>query len=180
MDLANLQASLREHQQSMPNPENWHPQFCGDIDMCIKHDGSWWYMGTPIGRRALVKLFARVLVRQENNYFLVTPAEKVGIQVEDVPFVVTEWQQQQGALVMTTNVGDQVIVSQSHPVVLQTDKHSSQQLPYVLVRRNLYARLHQNVFYQLVNIAREVTIDNHAQLVVSSGDYQFSLGNLAD
>ncbi|XOV80493.1 MAG: DUF1285 domain-containing protein [Aestuariibacter sp.] len=177
MDLERLRKSLGEQAQSLPPVEDWDPEFCGDIELQIKHSGQWFYMGTPIGRPALVKLFASVLKKQEQHYYLVTPVEKVGIQVEDVPFVVTEWRQRDEYIMMTTSVGDHTIVSPQNPVILQQDRTNGAVLPYLCVRRNLYARLHQNVFYQLADIATIEPGKEGDKVMVSSGNYQFSLGN---
>lgn len=179
MDLASLQQQLAGQDEKRPPVDKWDPTFCGDIDLQIKHDGSWFYMGTPIGRRALVKLFASVLKREADQYFLVTPVEKVGIQVEDVPFIVTQWQQQDHHLVFSTQTDDQFIVNEQHPVELHQDKSTGAFLPYALVRRNLWARLHQNVFYQLVALGQEQDIQGQAHLTLGSGDYHFSLGKLS-
>lgn len=178
MDLASLQAQLDRVGQKHPPVEKWNPDFCGDINLTIKHDGQWFYMGTPIGRASLVKLFASVLKKEDDNYFLVTPVEKVGIEVVDVPFLVTQWREENGYLIFTTNVDDEVIVSAEHPVVLARDKHSGDTLPYAYIRRNLMARLHQNVFYQLADTGNEVRIDGEDHLTLVSGDYRFSLGML--
>jgi hypothetical protein len=148
------------------------------IDIQIKHDGTWFYMGTPIGRKALVKLFASVLKREDNHYFLVTPAEKVGIQVEDVPFIITQWQKEDSKLVLTTSTGHDLIVSSENPVQIFADKKTAALLPYALVRRNLWARLHQNVFYQLAELGEEQELDGKRHLIFNSGNYHFSLGEL--
>lgn len=177
MDLASLQQQLQAQQDKVPPVDKWNPDFCGDIDLQIKHDGSWYYMGTPIGRKALVKLFSSVLRKDGDDYFLVTPVEKVGIQVEDVPFIVTQWEQNEGKLVFTTLTEDTFIVSAKHPVELKQDAKTQAWLPYVKVRRNLWARLHQNVYYQLIEIATESLEDGKPSLLIKSGDYHFSLGS---
>src|ERR1017187_3443619 len=79
-----------EKRKGPPPVERWNPPFCGDIDMRIAADGTWFYQKTPIGRPALVKLFASILKREGDKYFLVTPVEKVGVVVEDVPFLAVE------------------------------------------------------------------------------------------
>lgn len=186
MDLTSLQKSIAR-QGKFPPVEKWNPDFCGDIDLKIKQDGTWHYMGTPIGRNALVKLFASVLKKEEvtkkearqEKYFLITPVEKVGIIVEDVPFVATQWRQENDFIILTTSVGDEVVVSQDNPIVLKFNSQQQDQLPYVLVRRNLWARLHQNIFYQLIEIGIEgISNDNSKVLELNSGDYCFSLGSL--
>lgn len=181
-DLGAFQQQISSQNAALPPVDKWNPDFCGDIDIQIKHDGTWFYMGTPIGRKPLVKLFASVLKREDDNYFLVTPVEKVGIQVEDVPFVITQWQKENSKLALTTNTESDLIVSSDHPIHIFTDRKTDARLPYVLVRRNLWARLHQNVFYQLTELAvehgEEQTLDGKLNLMLSSGDYRFSLGEL--
>jgi uncharacterized protein len=176
IDLSSLQKNLAEQSASVAPIDTWNPAFCGNIDMQIKHDGSWHYMGTPIGRHALVKLFAGVVKREGDAYFLVTPVEKVGIQVADSPFVIIQWQQIDGQLLLTSNVDDTVIVSQSHPLELLSDRCNGQLLPYVLIRRNLWARLHQNVFYQLAEIGQIHEINGERHLTVESAGQRYSLG----
>ena len=177
-DLAAFQQQISSQNAALPPIDKWNPDFCGDIDIQIKHDGTWFYMGTPIGRKALVKLFASVLKREDDHYFLVTPAEKVGIQVEDSPFVITQWQKESGKLALTTNTGYDLIVSSQNPIHILTDKKTGVYLPYALIRKNLWGRLHQNVFYQLAELGEEQEIDGKRHLMFSSGDYHFSLGDL--
>ncbi|WP_088329321.1 DUF1285 domain-containing protein [Lacimicrobium sp. SS2-24] len=178
MKLEDLQAQLAAQAQKSAPVEDWNPPFCGELDMVIRHNGQWDYMGTPIGREALVRLFASVLKKEQDRYYLVTPVEKVAITVEDVPFIITNWQRKEEKLVFTSNLGDQFIVGKEHPVVLETDKVTGDLLPYALVRRNLFGRLHQNLFYQLVDQGRPQRQGNEDHLMIKSGDYQFSLGVL--
>ena len=178
MDLARLEQQLKAHSSPIAPVEQWDPPYCGPLDIQIRHDGNWYYMGTPITRPALVRLFASVLKREGNDYFLVTPVEKVGIQVEDVPLIITRWQEDNGLLVFTTNTEHSFIVGEEHPVILMEDRVTGDLLPYATAWRNLYARLHQNVFYQLVERGREVTVGGQRQLLADSGNYRFSLGML--
>lgn len=175
-DLNKLQGDITQQNKALPPIESWDPPFCGDIDLVIKHDGSWHYMGTPIGRIALVKLFASVLKREGEQYFLITPVEKVGIQVVDSPFLITQWQQKQQDLIFTTNLDDSFVVSSQNPIQLMLDKVTGDLLPYALVRRNLWARLHQNVFYQLAELGSEQLIKGEPHLMITSTDQNFSLG----
>lgn len=181
MDLAALQKSL-SGKGKLPPVEHWNPDFCGDIDLQIKQDGQWYYMGTPIGRRALVKLFSGVLKCEEQDYFLVTPVEKVGIKVEDVPFIITQWRYEDGYLVLTSSLDDEIVVSQQNPVELRYHPLHETWLPYVLVRRNLWGRLHQNVLYQLTDHteAQQITCPDTDKevLQIKSGDYSLHLGYL--
>jgi hypothetical protein len=177
-DLGDFQKQVSSQDTTLPPVDKWDPSFCGDIDIQIKHDGSWFYMGTPISRKPLVKLFASVLKREDEHYFLVTPVEKVGIKVEDVPFIITQWHKEGNKLVLTTNTGQNLIVSSENPIQIFADKKTGIFLPYALVRRNLWARLHQNVFYQLAELGKEQVLDGKRHLILASSDYHFSLGEL--
>jgi len=142
--------------RGLPPLEKWNPPFCGDLDMQIKRDGTWFYEGTPIGRKELVKLFATILWREGDNYFLVTPVEKVGIQVEDAPFVAVDFDVTgAGAdqtLTFTTNVDDQAKAGPDHPIRVVRDPETGEPSPYVLIRRNLEALIDRKSFYRLVDL----------------------------
>ncbi|MDP0563560.1 MAG: DUF1285 domain-containing protein [Candidatus Endonucleobacter sp. (ex Gigantidas childressi)] len=159
----------------LPPMHLWDPPFCGDIDMRILRDGRWLYMGTPIIRPAMVRLFSTVL-RKENDdcYYLVTPVEKVRIQVDDAPFLIVSWQQERGCLLFSTNVGDQVPLNQEHELTVTENTRES--FPYVRVRGRLNALVHRNVFYQLVEIAEEREVGGESFLGVSSAGYFYTLG----
>lgn len=133
----------------------WNPPFCGDIDLEIRKDGLWYYGGTPIGRPNLVRLFARVLKREGDAYFLVTPVEKVGIRVEDVPFMIVSVQldQAEGETVywMETSLGDRFRLDRAHP--LRMGGSADFPVPYVLVRDGLEGRLSRPVYYELAAAA---------------------------
>lgn len=180
MDLQTLTAQV-ENLDAAPPFDKWHPPFCGDIEMTIKADGSWWYMGSPIGREKLVKLFASVLLKEGDEYFLKTPAEKVRIQVEDAPFVITQWQthdtEDGPAIEVISNLGHAAVLSDSHPLEVY-NSNPDQPRPYVTLHRGLKALVHRNVFYQWVDIARQVNKNGEEHLVINSGKSEFSLGKL--
>ncbi len=179
MDLATLQAQLKDQSPQAAPVHLWDPPFCGDMDIIIKQDGTWCYNGTPITREKLVSLFSTVIKKENNKYFLVTPVEKVGIQVEDVPFVVINWELKDDLLVFTTKEGIQFTVDEEHPVELRFRPEQEAEIPYVKVRGDLFARLHQNTFYQLVSLGELVDQGNgKALLTVKSGNYAFSLGEV--
>jgi uncharacterized protein len=140
----------------------WNPPHCGDIDMRIATDGTWFYQGTPIGRPALVKLFASILKREGEKYFLVTPIEKCGIVVDDAPFTAVELQVTDGGagrqLCFRTNVDDWVACGAGHPLRFEPETATGGLKPYVHVRRNLWAKVTRAVFYELVELgeARDV------------------------
>lgn len=163
----------------LPPVHLWNPPFCGDIDMRIARDGSWLYLGTPIGRPAMVRLFSTILRRDGDDYFLVTPVEKVGIRVDDAPFVavamevegVGETQQ----LRFRTNVDDELVAGAEHPLRVVLDAQSGEPSPYVHVRANLEALIHRNVFYQLVELAVPREIGGQIWLGVWSGGEYFPI-----
>ena len=141
-----------------PPVEEWNPEYCGDIGMEIKSDGTWYYMGTPIARQKIVKLFSRILRREKDNSFvLVTPVEKVLVKVADAPFIATFveiiGEGKNLNLKFDTNVDDTIVASKDYPIRVSIDKNTNEPSPYVLIRKNLEAKISRSVFYELVNIA---------------------------
>ncbi|NWB60323.1 MULTISPECIES: DUF1285 domain-containing protein [unclassified Pseudomonas] len=158
----------------------WNPAFCGDIDMRIARDGTWFYMGTPIGRKPMVKLFSTIIRRDGDDYFLITPVEKVGIKVDDAPFVAVtlevEGQGESQVLRFTTNVDEQVEAGTEHPLRVVIDPDTQEPSPYLRVRTNLEALVHRNAFYQLVELAVTRPINGKNWLGVWSGGVFFPIG----
>lgn len=140
----------------LPPVHLWNPDFCGDLDMRIARDGTWFYLGTPIGRPELVRLFSTILRRDGDDYFLVTPVEKVGITVDDAPFVAQDFEATGSGvdqvLTFETNVGDTVTAGVDTPIRVTRDPESGEPSPYVLVRANLEALIDRKSFYRLVDI----------------------------
>lgn len=168
--------------KGLPPVHKWNPPFCGDLNMEIKRNGQWFYMGTPIGRAPLVKLFSSVLRHDEDgHYYLVTPVEKVRIRVEDAPFlaVLVEKHEEEGVayLKFTTQTGDVVVAGPEHPmrVVYKEDQEPS---PYVHVRDRLEALISRNVYYQLVDWGQETHHEGRAALQVSSAGAAYVIGYL--
>jgi hypothetical protein len=170
--LEGLTASLpRPGSRGLPPVHLWDPPFCGDIDMRIAADGTWFYMKTPIGRLPLVKLFAGVLKREGDKYFLVTPVEKVGIAVDDAPFVAVEMRAEGGVLNFRTNVDDWVACGPGHALRFEPEKTGGLK-PYLHVRRDLWARLTRPLFYDLVERGEERTVDGRDVFgVASDGEF---------
>jgi hypothetical protein len=166
--------------KGLPPVHLWHPAFCGDIDMRIARDGTWYYMGTPIGRKPMVKLFSTIIRRDGDKYVLVTPVEMVGIQVDDAPFVAVslqvEGQGEQQVLRFTSNVEEEIVAGAEHPIRVEIDPQSAEPAPYVHVRSNLEALIHRNVFYQLVELAENREIDGQNWLGVWSSGVFFPIG----
>lgn len=157
----------------MPPVHLWNPPFCGDIDMRIARDGTWFYMGTPIGRPALVKLFSSILRKDGDAYFLVTPVEKVGITVEDAPFVAVDFEIENNDLSFTTHVGDRVFAGKDHPIRVTHDPETGEPTPYILIRANLEALIDRKTFYRLVDQGQEDSVDGVLWFGVRSGDTFF-------
>jgi uncharacterized protein len=132
----------------------WNPPFCGDIDMRIASDGTWYYMNSPIGRKPLYKLFSSIMRKDGDDYFLVTPVEKCGITVDDAPFLAirmsVEGTGKQQRISFETNVDDIVTVSNSHPLRVTNEEGTGGLKPYILVRSNLEALVSRALFYDLV------------------------------
>ena len=160
--------------KGLPPVHLWHPEHCGEIDIIIRADGVWMHEGSPIGRKELVRLFSTVLRKDPDGYHLVTPVEKLKIQVEDLPFRAVAMAREGDDLVFTTDVGDEVRASEVDPIVVETDATTGEPAPRVHVRRDLWARIARPVFYELVEMAEEVD----GRLVVRSGGRTFSLGTV--
>ena len=140
--------------KGLPPVHLWNPDFCGDLDMRIARDGTWFYLGTPIGRPELVRLFSTILRKDGDRYFLVTPVEKVGITVDDAPFVAVDFEAKGAGhdqvLTFETNVGDKVAAGSENPIRVERDAETGEPSPYVLVRANLEALIDRKSFYRLV------------------------------
>jgi hypothetical protein len=149
--------------KGLPPVHLWDPPYCGEIDMRIASDGTWFYQKTPIGRPALVKLFASVLKREGDRYFLVTPVEKCGIIVEDAPFLAIGMKMETSplgrVLRFVTNVGDEVPCGSDHPLRFEPETGTGGLKPYLLVRRNLWAKVTRALFYDLVELGEERSVE---------------------
>jgi hypothetical protein len=166
------EAAKRAGAKGAPPVHLWNPPFCGDIDMRIAADGTWYYQKTPIGRPALVKLFSSVLKREGDRYFLVTPVEKCGIEVADAPFLAVEMAVQdrgpQQVLRFRTNVDEWVICGPDNPLRFEPEPGTGGLKPYLHVRRDLWARLTRPLFYELVELGEERDTDGATMFGVAS------------
>lgn len=177
--LDSLTASAKSVSAKGPPPVHlWHPAYCGEIDMRIASDGTWFYMGTPIGRPALVKLFSSILRKDPERYVLVTPVEMVGIIVEDAPFIAVAMEREVTAtgpiLHFRTNVDDVTRLSADHPMRFEHD-HTGGLKPYVHVRGDLWAKVARPVFYDLVELGEERKIDGVNMFGIASGGAFFPM-----
>ncbi len=166
-----------------PPVERWNPAYCGEIDMRIAVDGTWHYNGSPIGRPALVKLFATVLRKDPERYVLVTPVERVGITVEDVPFLAVEMavdgEGPARQIAFRTNVDDLVQVDSEHPLRFERDETGGLK-PYVRVRGDLWARATRPLALDLVAMGEERDIDGQPYFGVAAAGTFFPIAPAAD
>ena len=155
-----LAASVKSvKRRGLPPVHLWNPPYCGDLDIRIAKDGSWSYLGSPINRFELVKLFSSILKKEDGKYFLVTPVEKVGITVEDAPFVAVDFDNTNESgvqvLTFTTQVGDRAAAGPDHPIRIVIDPETNEPSLYILMRANLEARVDRKSFYRLVDIGTD-------------------------
>ena len=159
--------------KGLPPVHLWNPPFCGDIDMRIASDGTWFYMKTPIGRPALVQLFSSVLKREGEKYFLVTPVEKIGITVDDAPFTAVEMQREgEGparTLSFRTNVDEWVVCGPDHTLRFEPEPETGGLKPYLHVRRDLWALVTRALFYDLAELGEDRDIEGRQMFGVASG-----------
>lgn len=164
--------------RGLPPVHLWNPEFCGDLDMRIARDGTWFYMGTPIGRERLVRLFSTILRHDEDGkYYLVTPVEKVGITVDDAPFLAVamkvEGEGRDQALTFTTSVGDETVAGSDHPLRFEIDDETGEPAPYVHVRARLDALINRATFYDLVELGVEEEHEGERWFGIWSGGVFF-------
>src|SRR5215475_2877620 len=162
-------------EKGLPPVHLWNPPFCGDLDMRIASDGNWFYMGTPIGRPALVRLFSTILKREGDKHFLVTPVEKVGIRVDDAPFLAVEMQKdidkQDRLLRFRTNVDDWVTCDGAHRLRFEAASDGGL-TPYLHVRSELWAKVTRALYYDLVDMGEERVVDGREMFgVTSAGEF---------
>ena len=142
--------------RGLPPVHLWNPPFCGDLDIRIARDGTWFYLGTPIGRFELVRLFSSILKKEGDRYFLVSPVEKVGITVDDAPFVAVDFEASgtgdAQVLRFVTHVGDSAVAGPDHPIRVERDPETGEPSPYVMIRAGLEALIDRKSFYRLVEL----------------------------
>ena len=176
-DLLSLARELSDEGGTGDLPvDGWNPERCGEMDLVIRADGTWVHEGSPIGRASLVKLFARVLRKDDDGYVLVTPAEKLDITAEDAPFLAVDYERTEDGYAFRTNVGDVVTAGPDHPLEMRGSDAVGVRVPYVRVRGGLDARLARAAYYRLVE---EADVADNGTLSIRSGGERFVLGRSA-
>lgn len=173
-DLARAVNRATKGKKGPPPVHLWNPPYCGDLDIRIARNGQWWYLGTPIGRHELVKLFASVLKLEDGRHYLVTPVEKIGITVDDAPFVAVDFHVEnpgpEQRVIFETNVGDQTVAGPENPLRVERDPETGEPSPYVHVRRGLEALIDRKSYYRLVEICEHREHDGESWFgLVSDG-----------
>jgi uncharacterized protein len=167
-------------EKGLPPVHLWNPPFCGDLDMRIASDGTWYYMGTPIGRPALVRLFSTILKREDGKHFLVTPVEKVGIRVDDAPFLAVEMQKRASGdgttLRFRTNVDDWVDCDAAHRLRFEAAADGGL-TPYLHVRADLWAKVTRALYYDLVDMGEARMVDGQEMFGVESAGEFFPMAD---
>jgi hypothetical protein len=174
-----IAASLPREKRGVPPVESWDPPFCGDIDMKIAADGTWFYQKTPIGRPGLVKLFSSILKRECDKYFLVTPVEKVGLTVVDAPFLAVELRLARNdrgqVLAFRTNADDWIEAGPGHALKFTPERETGGLKPYLHVRRDLWAKVTRALFYDLVELGEERVVGGKHMFGVTSNGAFFAM-----
>ncbi|MBP8030227.1 MAG: DUF1285 domain-containing protein, partial [Pseudomonadales bacterium] len=165
--------------RKLPPVDQWNPEFCGDIDIRIARNGSWYHEGRPFLRPSLVRLLSSILKREGDDYFLVSPVEKMRIQVEDVPFIAVGMTQEEAdgkqILYFRTLTDDLVRLDAEHPLRVQTDSLSGEPRPYIQVRGGMEARIHRPVFKDWVELGGEVIGKAGLYLLLGRAGRHFNL-----
>ena len=157
----------------------WNPKYCGDIDMRIASDGTWFYCGSPINRKKLVKLFSSILINENNKYFLITPVEKVGIIVDDAPFIANDFEKitenNKSYLVFFTNIDETIVLSKKNPFRISINDKTQEPSPYIMVRKNIEAKIDRKSFYRLLDLAEYSLVKGQEWLGIHSDSTFFPI-----
>jgi len=175
-----LEASVQAASRKGPPPLHlWNPPFCGEIDMRIARDGTWFYLGTPIGRAPLVKLFSSILRREADRYVLVTPVEKVGIQVDDAPLHAVDFsvsgEGSDQSLTFVTKTDDEATAGPDHPLRILRDPETGEPSPYILIRPGLEARIDRKSFYRMVDLGCHAPVNGESWFGIWSAGQFFPM-----
>ena len=159
--------------------KKWNPKYCGDIDMRIASDGTWFYCGSPINRKKLVKLFSSILINENNKYFLITPVEKVGIIVDDAPFIANDFEKitenNKSYLVFFTNIDETIVLSKKNHFRISINDKTQEPSPYIMVRKNIEEKIDRKSFYRLLDLAEYSLVKGQEWLGIHSDSTFFPI-----
>ena len=180
-ELDTILADIKAREAISTVRRDWNPHCQGEIDIRIAADGSWFHQQRRFQRDSMVKLLASILRREDEEYFLVTPAEKLRIEVEDAPFIATLVERVEAdgrqAIVFTTNLGERIVADHEHAIRVEIDADSNAPRPYIHVRDGLDALISRSAFYDLLNLAQQTERDGAGYLSVTSLGEEFELGS---
>ncbi len=183
-ELDHILADIESNAEGETARRDWNPSNQGEIDIRIAADGSWFHQGRRFQRESLIRLFASILRREDEVYFLVTPVEKLRIEVEDAPFIANLVEliedDAQQAIVFTTNIGERIVVDHQHRIRVEIDANSGEPRPYIHFRAGLEALINRSAFYDLLNLAHESRRDGKTYLSIISMNEEFELGSIDD
>ena len=178
-----LQQISKFDKENLPPVHLWNPPLCKNVEMKIDREGRWYFMNSPIGRERMVKLFSKVLrFDEDGEYYLVTPVEKIRIEVEERPFLIIDYQliKKDGKQVISfeTNTKDIFLLDKDHPINVKVNPKTGEPKPYVLVRSNLEGIISRNIYYKLIELAETKKIEGEQILVLKSDNQDFEIGRL--
>ena len=167
--------------KKFPPVHLWNPPLCENVEMCIDREGRWFFMNSPIGRERMVKLFSKVLrLDEDGEYYLVTPVEKIRVEVEERPFLIIDYQLikkgKEQLISFETNTSDIFLLDKDHPITVSVNPKTGEPKPYVLVRSNLEGIISRNIYYKLIELAKTKKVAGEQILVLKSGNQDFEIG----
>lgn len=169
--------------KKLPPVHLWNPPLCENVEMKIDREGRWFFMNSPIGRERMVELFSKVLrLDEDGEYYLVTPVEKIRIEVEERPFLIIDYQlikkDEKQVISFETNTKDIFFLDKDHPINVKTNPKTGEPKPYVLVRSNLEGIISRNIYYKLIELAETKKVEGEQILVLKSDNQDFEIGRL--
>jgi len=169
--------------ENLPPVHLWNPPICENVEMRIDREGRWFFMNSPIGRKRMVKLFSKVLrLDDDGEYYLVTPVEKIRIEVEERPFLIIDYQlsteNKRQLISFETNTGDMFLLDKEHPITVSTNPKTGEPKPYVLVRSNLEGLISRNIYYKLVDLSDIKKENDENIFLLKSNNQTFEIGRL--
>jgi len=177
---ASLFQNISKFEKKFPPVHLWNPPLCENVDMRISKDGTWYFMNSPISRLRMVKLFSRVLrLDKDGCYYLVTPVEKIKLEVEDKPFIVIDFKilnpGKDQIIIFETNTEDSFALDNKHPLRVVNNKKTFEPSPYITVRNNLEGLITRNIFYKLVDLSEVTKVKGIPRAGVWSSNIFYSL-----
>jgi len=178
-----LKDILKYEDKKFPPVHLWNPPLCENVEMRIDREGRWFFMNSPIGRERMVKLFSKVLrLDEDGEYYLVTPVEKIRVEVEERPFLIIDYQLikkgKEQLISFETNTSDIFLLDKDHPITVSINPITDEPKPYVLVRSNLEGIISRNIYYKLIELAKTKKVAGEQILVLKSGNQDFEIGRL--